>query len=128
MLDIKFIRDNVQLVKKNCADRRAKIDVDDLLKLDDRRREKMRAHEELRALRNKKSKGKPSDAEIKQMREVGERIKELEQAVKILDDEYRELLYRVPNLTHPDAPLGGEEDFTVLHESRAKKPDFGFEP
>lgn len=127
MLDIKFIRENKALVKENVKNRRAKVDVDDLLKLDEHRREKLSKLEELRAMRNKKSKGKPSDEDIAKMREVGEQIKELEQAVNILESEYREMLYRVPNLSHADAPVGGEEAYKVLFETKKPKPA-SFEP
>lgn len=121
MLDIKFIRDNVKLVKENVKRRRAKVDIDALLKLDEHRREKLSKLEELRALRNRKSKGKPSDEEIKKMREVGDEIRELEKAHAILEEEYKDMLYRVPNLTHPDAPVGGEEACTVLYETKKPK-------
>ena len=78
MLDIKFIRENKELIKENCKNRRAKVNIDEFLELDEVRRDGLKKIENLRAERNKKSKGKPSDEEIKKMREVGDMIKKLE--------------------------------------------------
>lgn len=126
MLDIKFIRENIDLIKINCANRRVKVDLDKLLKLDEERRSIQQEIDELRAERNKGSKVKPTPAEITKMREVGERIKELIDKQSKVDVGYRELLMQIPNLTHPDSPIGGEEDFKVVYES-GKPLKFSFE-
>lgn len=127
MLDIKFIRDNTELVKQNCVNRHVNVDIDELLRLDEERRSKLSSIEELRAERNKGSKGKPSPEEIQKMREVGEKVKELESSLGEIDGKYRELLMRVPNMTHEATPIGGEDDFIVLHTN--KEPEqFAFEP
>lgn len=126
MLDIKLIRENTELVKQNCVNRRVKVDIDELLRLDEQRRENLKALEDLRAEKNKGSKGKPTPEEIQKMKDLGEQVKKLEEAKETVDIKYRELLMRVPNMTHAETPVGGEEDFKVLSE---KKPrDFGFEP
>lgn len=125
MLDIKFIRENTDLVKKNCANRKVKVDIDELLRLDESRRANLTKIEELRALRNQKSKGKPTDEEITKMRQVGDNIKELEAKQETVEKNYRELLLAVPNLTHPDSPIGGEEDYKVVHTNfKPKKISF----
>ncbi|MFA7314852.1 MAG: serine--tRNA ligase [Candidatus Magasanikbacteria bacterium] len=126
MLDIKFIRDNSELVKKNCQNRKVKVDIDKLLDLDIQKREKMQEVEELRFKRNNGSKGKPSEDEIKQMREVGEKIKFLEEELKTIEENYLNLMLQVPNMTHEKSPVGGEEDFTVIEE-RGVIPSFDFE-
>ena len=125
MLDIKFIRDNSELIKQNCVNRRVKINIDSLLDLDKQKREKMTEIEELRAKRNTGSKGKPTDEEIKQMREVGEKIKSLEEELKTIEESYLDLMLQVPNLTHPQSPIGGEEDFVTVEE-RGIIPNFDF--
>lgn len=127
MLDIKFIRQNLELVKENCKNRRIQVDIDRLIGLDDERRETMHRAEELRALRNLKSKGKPSEEEIVKMREVGSRIQELEVKLQKIELEYRQLLMKIPNLTHPEVPIGGEEDYKVMSE-HGKIPKFNFTP
>lgn len=121
MLDIKFIRENKDLIKKNCLDRRVKIDIDKLLELDQTRRELLQKTDGLRALRNQNSKGKPSDEDIDKMRAVGEEIKQNETTLKKVETEYKTLLLAVPNLTHKDAPIGGEANFKVVGEC-GKKP------
>lgn len=127
MLDIKYIRENAELVKQNCINRRAKVDIDELLHLDEERRELLRQVDDLRAERNKGSKGKPAPEDIQKMREVGEQIKELEGRLEGTEVTYTELLMKVPNLTHPNSPIGGEEDFVVVYKNKEPEP-FSFEP
>lgn len=127
MLDIKFIRENAAKVKKNNKNRRADVDVDRLLDLDNVRRERILQIENLRAIRNQKSKIKPNADEILKMREVGHDIDLAEKELAGIEIEYKDLLGKIPNLTHPDAPIGAEEDFKVV-ETRGKKPKFDFAP
>lgn len=126
MLDIKFIRDNAAKVKENIKNRRMDVDVDRLLVLDLQRRERILQIEQLRALRNQKSKSKPSDEEILKMKEVGRDIDMAERELVEIETEYKDLLAKVPNLTHPKAPIGGEEDFRVVAEV-GHPPKFKFE-
>ena len=125
MLDIKFIRDNIDLVKKNTANRAVKVDIDALLKLDDSRRKLIHEIDELRANRKSGSKGKPSDEEIKRLKKVGDDIQAKEGELKKLEGEYAVRLRKVPNLTHPDVPVGAEADFKVL-ETHGAPPKFDF--
>lgn len=127
MLDIKFIRENAELVKTNCANRRVKVDIDKLLEYDEERRGLIEQIEELRALRNQGSKGKPTAEEIAKMKKIGDEIKKLELDLTATDAAYFDILKQVPNLTHPDSPIGGEEDYKVIYES-GKTPKFDFEP
>lgn len=128
MLDIKFIRENLELVKTNNENRRVKVDLDKLLELDEQRRNLKHQIDEARAKLKKGSRGgKPSDEEITQMRKLGDEIKELEANFSQIEEEYLDLLHKVPNLTHPEVPLGGEENFKVL-ETVGKQPKFDFAP
>jgi seryl-tRNA synthetase len=127
MLDIKFIRENQEAVKKNCENRRVKVDVAKLLALDEARRAKLTQLEELRASKNKGSKGKPTPEEIQKMRDLGEQIKAAEAAYAAVDEEYLALLRMVPNMSHPDAPVGGEDDYKVIYTNQEPQP-FGFKP
>jgi seryl-tRNA synthetase len=127
MLDIKFIRENQGAVKKNCENRRVKVDIAKLLELDESRRAKLTAVEELRASKNKGSKGKPSPEEIQKMRELGDSIKAAEAEFAAVDEEYGTLLRAVPNMTHPQSPIGGEEDFKVIHTNKEPQK-FSFAP
>lgn len=126
MLDIKFIRENIDLVKTNCQNRRVKVDIDQLLKLDEERREQLKKIDDLRATRNQGSKGKPTEEEIIKMRQVGEEIKKLESELVEVDKKYSEILFQIPNLTHVTSPIGGEEDFKVV-STGGEPPKFTFE-
>lgn len=126
MLDIKFIRQNIEEVKKSITDRGMNVDVDELLGLDEKRRALIVKIEEARAIRNKKSEGKPSEEEIQKMRALGDEIINLEKELRDLEIYYSELLKKVPNLIHPDVPRGGEENFKVLEE-KGDLPKFGFQ-
>ena len=68
MLDIKFIRENKELVEKNNQSRNTKVDLDALLELDAERNELMKKIDDLRAERRKRSKTKPSEEEIALLR------------------------------------------------------------
>jgi len=127
MLDIKYIRENAEEVKQNIKNRKVGIDLDKLLDADKQRREILQEVERHRSLRNQKSKTKPSEEEIKKMRELGEEIRKLELEEAIVTTNYFELLMQVPNLTHSESPIGGEENFKVL-ETNGKVPKFSFEP
>ncbi len=127
MLDIKYIREHAEEVKKNCDIRNVKVDIDRLLALDEERRNLQQQLDDFKAVRNKTSKGKPSDEDIKAMKELGEKISSLEGAFKSVEPEYLDHLLVVPNRTHPDSPVGGESDFVVV-EKRGAVPQFDFEP
>lgn len=125
MLDIKFIKENEKLIQENCSNRRVDVDIKKLLLVNEERTDKIKKIEELRALRNKKSKGKPSDEEIIKMRALGDGIGRLENELKIIETEFENLLMTVPNMTHPESPIGGENDYKVIFESKIpKKPKF----
>lgn len=126
MLDIAYIRDYRSEIEANCKKRRVVVDVAALLTLDVKRRELIRDIDALRAERKKGSKRKPDDVSIVRMREVGERIGALEKGLRTTEAAYEELLARVPNLTHPDVPVGGEKEYRVI-STHGRKPAFSFE-
>ncbi len=125
MLDIKFIREHAEEVKKNNKVRGINVDMDRLLDLDTMRRDHIKHIEELRAQRNQGSKGKPTPEEIEKMRKVGDEIKSEEEKLTKIESELNELWMKIPNLTHPDSPIGAEEDFKVLAK-HGSVPKFSF--
>lgn len=127
MLDIKFIRQNPDLIKDACSKRGMKVDVDRLLSLDETRRDLMHKQEQLRAERKKGSKSKPGAAEIAKMRSLGDEVKKLELELETINSEYNELLLKIPNLIHPESPVGGEKDYRVL-STHGQVPAFSFPP
>lgn len=127
MLDIKWIRENKEKVFTNCQNRGVRVDLDALLQADEKRRSLISQIEALRAERKKKSKGKPSPEEIEALQQQGKALKELEEALKPVEIEFLELMYQVPNMTHPDSPVGKEGEGTTL-EQRGTIPEFTFTP
>jgi len=128
MLDLKFIRENADLVKKNCANRLVNVNVDLLLELDVKKRETETMIDSLRAERNKFSKTKPTPEIIEQMKAVGEQIKEKEEELAGLEIGVKEIWYSIPNLTHPDVHVSDNEDDNPVLEIFKEPTKFAFTP
>ena len=136
MLDLKFVRDNLELVQKAVDARNAEVDLASFRQLDQERRSVLPELEKLRARRNevsaevgrvKKAGGDPSGV-FAEMKEVGGRIKELEQQSAGVEEQLKALLMTIPNLPHESVPVGkGEEDNPVV-STWGDPPQFGFEP
>lgn len=116
MLDRKYIVDNHAAVKQNCQRRGANADVDRLVELELKRREKLQEVQELNRQANEVSKtiGKAQDnAEREARKEEGRRLREQKDAAQhehdLLDAEVAKLQSVIPNLSHPDAPIGADD-------------------
>ena len=114
MLDVKFIRENLELVEKSAKEKGYKIDVKKVVELDDKRKEVLVEVEDLRRKRNeiaaKMKGGKPAPELIAEGKKVKDELAEKEQALSSAETEVKELIKRVPNVIFEDVPLGGEED------------------
>jgi seryl-tRNA synthetase len=117
MLDIAFIRENKELVKKAAEDKRMPVDIDRLLAIDAELREGGKKAELLRAERNKLSKEIPSlqggerGAAVERVRAVKEELAAFESGSSGIQNEFNELMLRVPSVPAPEVPVGaGEED------------------
>ncbi|MFA4871553.1 MAG: serine--tRNA ligase [Patescibacteria group bacterium] len=128
MLDIKFIRENAELVKENCKNRLAKVDIDKLLEVDTKRREMELKISEWRAKRNEVSKIKPSPEQIAEMKQVGEEIKKLEADIVPIEEKFRNLWLQVPNITHPDVIVSQNEEDNPVLDTYKEPTKFDFEP
>ena len=126
MIDIKFIRENAEFVKQNCINRHVKVDIDALLACDVALRNQQTVMESLSAEKNKLSKTKPTPEGIDQSKKLGEEIKIAQNNFDSIKTKYRELLMQVPNFTHPDTPVGGEDAFKTIFEKPATP--FAFTP
>ncbi len=135
MLDIKFIRDNLDLVKENIAFRGVKnADPELVVDLYQRRIGVLQSLEALRAERNEtaqKMKGKLEQQERQKLIDRGRALKEeiagLETEVDRLAVELDQAARTIPNLTHPAVPRGGEDEGTVI-QVVGEPREFGFEP
>lgn len=114
MLDINFIRENLDLVEKSTKEKGYNIDLKKLLKLDDERKKSLGEVEKLRAKRNeiagKMKGGKPSPELIKQGKAIKAELSSLENKLDETSNSFYDLLRSVPNIILEDVPLGGEED------------------
>ncbi len=113
MLDVKFIRENLDLVEKSTKEKGYSVDVAGVLKLDDERKAKLAKVEDLRRQRNeiaaKMKGGKPAADLIAEGKKVKEALAGLEEDLSRIEGEYNEVLRQVPNVIFDDVPLGGEE-------------------
>jgi seryl-tRNA synthetase len=134
MLDLKRIRDEPDAARAALARRGAAEALDELLALDARRRDLLPRVEEGRARRNAvseeiaeaKRSGEDAEARIAEMRELGGEIRKLEGELAEVEARRDELAATLPNLAHPDAPDGGEDDAVTLREV-GERPTFDFE-
>ena len=132
MLDLRFIRENLAAVRLNCANRNMEIDLDRLVELDELRRNLIAEQQSVRERHNKLSrtiKGrKPSDEERELGKELKQTSAELDLRLQDTLTELGKLHGSVPNMAHPDAPVGdGEEDNRELRRS-SDPPSFDFPP
>lgn len=114
MLDIRFIRDNAELVQRSSKEKGYDVDVSALLAADDARRDLQQQIDVVREKRNvnaaKMKGGKPDQAIIDEGKRVKEELSVLEQKFSEVDSNYQTLLWSAPNVIQDDVPLGGEED------------------
>ena len=128
MLDIKFIRENADLIKENSKNRLSKADIDSFLELDEEIREKVLKLDDLRAQRNLTSKTKPTAEEIEKMKRGGEEIKIIEEALIPLRQKHREIWLAIPNLTHPEVAVSLDEDDNPVLDTFLEPTNFDFPP
>ncbi len=135
MLDLRVIRDRTEEVRANLRNRNVQVDLERLLEADRLVRETIGELEAVRRRRNEigaKMKGSLPKEERAPLVEEGRGLKEkeprLESRHRELEAERNELQQQVPNLTHPNAPVGAdEEDNRVLRE-HGERPQLDFEP
>lgn len=135
MLDRKFILEHAELVKENCKNRGVEADVDQLVALEQQRRECDREAQELNRQANAvaKSIGKASADERPQLIQEGAKLRsEKDAAAKQcdeLDGQITALQSQIPNMSHPDAPIGEDDKSNLeVHRGSAPAPQFDFAP
>lgn len=130
MLDINFIRENVDIVKKACQDKSMTVDVDKVLELDKQKRSLMTEIESLKAEQNKLSRQGKGDVDreklITNAKELKEKIKAKEPELEKTDEELKTLLLKLPNIPQDDVPVGHSEEENQVIKTVGKKPVFDF--
>ncbi len=129
MLDLKFIRNNPELVRKALDDRGETTPLDDIVELDIEQRKKMIELEDLRHTRKDAARQiNVNEITIDQGRDLRAMIKSLEEEIRILNSQLTELILRIPNIPHYSVPIGKNEEDNILIRSWGKPREFDFEP
>ena len=135
MISIKFIRENIELVKESLNSRNSDVDLDVVLELDEARRNIIKSVESLKADRNyyskeiakQKQSGEDCSDQIQKMQVVSKSIKDYDLKLNQTNDKLKELLLFIPNIPHSTTPRGKSEDDNVIVKTWGKKPDFNFD-
>ena len=136
MLDINLLRAQPDLIRKSLINRQMDPGpVDQILALDEQRRELIQEVEQLKAERNAVSKmiGRMKDQterqeKIESMRAVGDQISSLDEKLRTVDLEFNEILVGIPNIPDEQTPFGVNEDENVVTKTVGEIPEFDFEP
>ncbi|WP_347489508.1 serine--tRNA ligase [Desulfoscipio sp. XC116] len=136
MLDLKFVRNNSEIVKEALQKRGASISLDPFLALDERRREKLTEVEKLKNKRNVvseeigrlKKAGQLAEDMVLEMRQVSNAIKNIDDEIRILDQQLQQTLLNIPNIPEESVPVGLDESDNVELRRWGEPRQFGFEP
>jgi len=134
MLDIRFIRENLDHVKKQTARKRYDLDLDALVSLDERRRNLITESEALRAEQKKRSKelgtlkGDEKGAALAALKEMSERYKAMSEELRQTEEKFNDMMLHVPNMPAEDVPEGETEEDNVEVKRWGEPRKFDFEP
>lgn len=134
MLDLQFVCENLDAVRTNCQNRHVQVDLDRLLGLREQRsqlivsldRDRQRQNEIAQAIPKEKS-PEARQALIEQGKALKQSVPTVEAQLKDVETEVRHVLMSIPNMTHPDSPLGGEADSKTVR-TWGTVPKFDFKP
>ena len=132
MLDINYIRDNRQKVEDAIKNKGYTIDLDEILQLDDARKELSQKTDILRQERNQISSqmknGQPDQALISRGKEIKQELSSLEEKLSSVESDFLAKLKTVPNVSCDDVPVGLSEDENEVAEVCGEPTKFNFEP
>ena len=136
MLDLSFIRQNLDQVRQKMQDRGMPMALDEFEALDLKRRRLIQESESLKHLRNKtndeitslKKQQQDASSKIAEMKEVSAKIKLLDETLSTCDDKLRALQLVIPNIPHPTVPVGMDASANSEVRLVGKKTTFSFEP
>ncbi|ACV65002.1 seryl-tRNA synthetase [Desulfofarcimen acetoxidans DSM 771] len=136
MLDLKFVRNNPETVKEALAKRGNRGSLDEFLKLDEQRREKLVVVEQLKNRRNTvsqevgrlKKEGQPAEQIVLEMRQVSQEIKDLDDQLRVIEEELQAILLGIPNIPDVSVPVGKSETDNIEIRLWGEPTKFDFEP
>ena len=135
MLDINLIRSNPDFVVEALKKREYDVDLTEMLAWDARRKEILIENESIKAERNKKSKeipmlkkqGKDTAELMETLKQMADRVKELDEEQNALEEKINKFVLALPNLPAEDVVAGGKENNAVV-KVFGEKPEFPYEP
>ncbi len=136
MLDLKFVREHLDEVKRALKARGSDLSLDNFEELDEKRRQLIQQIEELRNRRNTvsqqigkiKKEGGDASSLISEMKEVGESIKVLEAELESIKTQMDKIMLSLPNIPHESVPLGQSDEDNVVVKRWGDIPEFSFTP
>lgn len=136
MLDLKFIRENSEIVKKSIRDRGLDLNIDELIAIDLKRREVLTEVEALKHKKNvisqeigqKIAKKEDVSAQKSETKALTQKIKEFDAKVEEIDKKLATSLLIIPNIPHKSVPIGPDPDTNKVIREWGRQPNFKFEP
>jgi len=136
MLDLRFVRKNLDQVRQALANRQMTLDLDHFARLDEQRRAVLTQVDALKSERNASSAevarlkraGQDATALLERLSDVSERIKALDEEARRADEESEAFLLAVPNLPHATTPVGKDETENPVVRAWGEPPEFDFAP
>lgn len=134
MLDMKIVMRDPEAIQTNCNNRRVKVNVSEVIEAYQQRNNVSQELEKLRQKQNEIAQKIPKEKDaaaraqlIEEGKQLKSEIPELEKKFAHFDKVWQELMLKLPNMTHPDVPQGGEDEGTELRKV-GKVPSFSFTP
>ncbi len=136
MLDLRFVCDNIELVKEKLAKRNSSLDISEVVELAEKRRNAIRTVEAKKAQKNKvsadiavmKRNKQDCDDLIVEMRKLGDDIKALDSELSATEDRLKELMYTIPNLVDDSVPYGKDDGDNIEVRRFLEPTKFDFQP
>jgi seryl-tRNA synthetase len=136
MLDIKFIRENIDKVKGALKNRNCSLDIDHLMRIDREQRALVAEADRLKNIRNNESEeiailkrsGKDTGSKVASMKVVSQKIKELDQKVGDLTSQVKDIIMQIPNIPHESLPIGPDSSSNKTVRQWGRLPNFKFKP
>lgn len=135
MLDLKYIRNNIEFLKGILENRNAKIDLDRFEQLDEERRELLSEVETLKYKRNNASQevgklkraGEDASHIIEEMGDVSSSIKAIDKKLSVIEEEIRYFQMTIPNVYHESTPIGNDDTDNILVRTWGEPAKFDFD-
>lgn len=132
MVDIKYIRDNIDKFKEEIKNKKIKIDLDELLDLDLKKRNLQTKINDLRTEKNKLAEAKegkrPSEEKIERSKEIKNELGSLEENLEKIENKFQDLMVKMPTISSSDTPIGEDDSDNLPIEEHGEKPKFSFKP